>query len=84
MFCPHCGQEQISEEIRFCPRCGFLLADVAAARAKRRRSRAKFDSIRQNRQKRRLDRHRFDGLERGFYSFKLYFRYAGAELFRAV
>ena len=28
MFCPRCGQEQISEETRFCSRCGFLLTGV--------------------------------------------------------
>lgn len=25
MFCPRCGQEQISNELRFCSRCGFLM-----------------------------------------------------------
>lgn len=29
MFCPRCGQEQVSEEIRFCSRCGFLLLGVS-------------------------------------------------------
>lgn len=29
MYCPHCGQEQTNEQIRFCSRCGFLLAGVA-------------------------------------------------------
>jgi hypothetical protein len=28
MFCPQCGQQQVSDEIRFCPRCGFSLAVV--------------------------------------------------------
>lgn len=28
MFCPRCGQQQISEEVRFCPRCGLSLAAV--------------------------------------------------------
>ncbi|HVE56961.1 MAG TPA: zinc ribbon domain-containing protein [Pyrinomonadaceae bacterium] len=28
MFCPRCGQEQISNETRFCSRCGFLMAGV--------------------------------------------------------
>jgi hypothetical protein len=28
MFCPRCGQEQISEETKFCSRCGILLTDV--------------------------------------------------------
>jgi hypothetical protein len=28
MFCPTCGQRQISEETRFCSRCGFLLTGV--------------------------------------------------------
>lgn len=29
MHCPKCGQQQISEETRFCSRCGFLLTGIA-------------------------------------------------------
>lgn len=29
MYCPQCGQQQISGEVRFCSRCGFPLAGVA-------------------------------------------------------
>ncbi len=29
MHCPTCGQQQISEETRFCSRCGFLLTGIA-------------------------------------------------------
>ena len=29
MYCPKCSQQQISPEVRFCPRCGFQLAAVA-------------------------------------------------------
>jgi hypothetical protein len=29
MFCPNCGQEQISKETKFCSRCGFLMSGVA-------------------------------------------------------
>jgi hypothetical protein len=29
MYCPSCGQEQISEETRFCSRCGLLLTVIA-------------------------------------------------------
>ncbi len=29
MFCPHCGQQQSTNEIRFCSRCGFPLAGVS-------------------------------------------------------
>jgi hypothetical protein len=29
MFCPSCGQEQISEATRFCSRCGLLLTGIA-------------------------------------------------------
>jgi len=29
MHCPKCGQQQISEETRFCSRCGLLLSGVA-------------------------------------------------------
>jgi hypothetical protein len=28
MFCPKCGQQQLSEETKFCSRCGFLLTAV--------------------------------------------------------
>lgn len=28
MFCPVCGQNQISEQTRFCSRCGFLLTGI--------------------------------------------------------
>lgn len=30
MFCPRCGQQQISDEVRFCARCGLPLASVPA------------------------------------------------------
>lgn len=29
MFCPRCSQEQVSDEIKFCSRCGFPLALVS-------------------------------------------------------
>jgi hypothetical protein len=29
MYCPHCGQQQVSREVRFCSRCGFPLIGVA-------------------------------------------------------
>jgi hypothetical protein len=29
MFCPQCGQQQVSEETRFCSRCGFQLGLVS-------------------------------------------------------
>jgi hypothetical protein len=29
MFCPQCGQQQVSEMVRFCSRCGFLLEGVS-------------------------------------------------------
>ena len=29
MFCPVCSQEQVSDEVRFCSRCGFLLTGVS-------------------------------------------------------
>ena len=34
MYCPRCGQEQISDETRFCSRCGFLMTGVAELIAK--------------------------------------------------
>lgn len=29
MHCPRCGQQQVSDETRFCSRCGFLLTGIA-------------------------------------------------------
>src|SRR5438045_8647351 len=29
MFCPRCGQQQASEEVRFCSRCGLQLDALA-------------------------------------------------------
>ena len=29
MFCPRCGQQQASEEVRFCSRCGLRLDELA-------------------------------------------------------
>jgi len=28
MFCPQCGQQQVSDTVRYCSRCGFLLEGV--------------------------------------------------------
>ena len=33
MFCPQCGQQQVSDVTRFCSRCGFLLDGVTAVLA---------------------------------------------------
>lgn len=33
MYCPQCGQQQVSEITRFCSRCGFLLDGVMAVLA---------------------------------------------------
>lgn len=30
MYCPQCGQQQVSDAVRFCSRCGFLLEGVTA------------------------------------------------------
>jgi hypothetical protein len=30
MFCPQCGQQQLSDAARFCSRCGFQLAAVSS------------------------------------------------------
>jgi len=30
MFCPQCAQQQVSETVRYCSRCGFLLEGVSA------------------------------------------------------
>jgi hypothetical protein len=35
MYCPQCGQQQVSEVTRYCSRCGFLLDGVAAVLATR-------------------------------------------------
>ena len=29
MHCPKCGQQQVSDEVRFCSRCGLSLTDIA-------------------------------------------------------
>lgn len=29
MFCPNCGQQQVSDEMRFCSRCGLALSGLA-------------------------------------------------------
>jgi hypothetical protein len=29
MYCPKCSQPQVSDEIRFCSRCGFLLTGIS-------------------------------------------------------
>ena len=34
MYCPICGQQQITEETRFCSRCGFLLTGISEVVAK--------------------------------------------------
>lgn len=31
MFCPNCSEKQVSDGIKFCSRCGFLLEDVSEA-----------------------------------------------------
>ena len=33
MYCPQCGQQQTSEQVRFCSRCGFLLEAIASVLA---------------------------------------------------
>ena len=33
MYCPQCGQQQISDATRFCSKCGFLLDGVAVVLA---------------------------------------------------
>lgn len=33
MYCPQCGQQQLSENVRYCSRCGFLLEGVTAVLA---------------------------------------------------
>src|SRR3982751_6726026 len=29
MYCPKCGQQQVSDEMRFCSRCGLALSGLA-------------------------------------------------------
>src|SRR5688572_3489068 len=29
MYCPRCGQQQISDEMKFCSRCGLLMSGLA-------------------------------------------------------
>lgn len=28
MYCPQCGQNQVSSDVRYCSRCGFLLTNI--------------------------------------------------------
>jgi hypothetical protein len=35
MFCPECGQQQSSESVRFCSRCGFKLTSLDEGLARR-------------------------------------------------
>lgn len=35
MFCPECGQQQVSNDVRFCSRCGFQLVGVTGLLATR-------------------------------------------------
>ncbi len=35
MFCPECGQQQATNDVRFCSRCGFQLAGVTSLLATR-------------------------------------------------
>ena len=35
MYCPQCGQQQVSDVTRFCSRCGFLLEGVSVVLASR-------------------------------------------------
>ena len=35
MFCPKCGQEQASESMHFCSRCGFKLSNIEEGLARR-------------------------------------------------
>src|ERR1051326_2943236 len=35
MFCSKCGQEQASESVRFCSRCGFKLSAIEEGLARR-------------------------------------------------
>ncbi|HEY5883617.1 MAG TPA: zinc ribbon domain-containing protein [Pyrinomonadaceae bacterium] len=35
MFCPKCGQEQATESVHFCSRCGFKLSIIEEGLAKR-------------------------------------------------
>ncbi|MEP6570378.1 MAG: zinc ribbon domain-containing protein [Acidobacteriota bacterium] len=34
MYCPQCGQQQVSDVVRYCSRCGFLLDGVSAVVAR--------------------------------------------------
>lgn len=33
MYCPRCSQEQLSSEVKFCSRCGFLLTGISEVTA---------------------------------------------------
>ncbi len=67
MFCPRCGQEQISNETRFCSRCGFLLTGVVELIANNGNvALSAPNSVKGDSQRRR-------GLKQGFFFFLLTF-----------
>ena len=68
MFCPQCGQEQISGETRFCSRCGFLLVGVSELIAN---GGAPPENLPVKKEKRKTPRKR--GLKQGLFIFLLAF-----------
>src|ERR1043166_7429042 len=72
MYCPDCGQQQISDEMRFCSRCGLALSGLtewlAAGRLPARS--ADYDQV-------AIDSPRRKGIRRGaklmFFSLVLFF-----------
>jgi hypothetical protein len=68
MHCPKCGQQQISEDTRFCSRCGLLLTGIAAVVANDGVVRAPKASIAGE-----IDSPKRRGVKLGFFTFLLMF-----------
>ncbi len=67
MHCPRCGQQQLSEEIRFCSRCGFLLTGIVEVMA----NGGNIPSV--NDAKNSISTPRKKGLKKGLFIFLLAF-----------
>ena len=66
MYCPKCSQQQASEEVRFCSRCGFLLTGINEV--------IKNDGqipVKSNRENKKLSTPRKKGIKQGLFALLL-------------
>jgi hypothetical protein len=68
MYCPKCGQQQVSEEMRFCSRCGFQLGAVTSLLASGGASPADITAASQDGKPLRKNRHAQQGAKMMFAS----------------